>query len=347
MTLTDIVPIPTEENFTVFQHHLAVDFLSVAYPTLRRHELSANIVLGHALKRAPAEYVLTQCQFITDADIQLPASSKPTPASEFWLTVWSRPAKSAPVLHMVLSCLGSSLGNLPISLWAPDSQTVPPSQWLSHRMSDVAAHLRACVDPERVFSVFGTANLVNAFTDAWSELTGFLQTEALYEAFFAFCTPHTFKTPISTAAQHVVRRATMMDTDAAWRLCQEFANSSKYPLSTAQALVEATELINKGQLWVCATTVGEIASICAVTRTSLHVSGITKVYTTPKWRRRGFAQELVQAVTQRLFECGHSVVLYVGCENSAQRVYKRVGFLTEESELCLELGFAGTNAGHW
>jgi predicted GNAT family acetyltransferase len=65
-------------------------------------------------------------------------------------------------------------------------------------------------------------------------------------------------------------------------------------------MAEAVELIRKGQLWLLSeTATGEIASICAVTRTSLNVSGITKVYTTPQWRRHGFAQELVSEVAQR------------------------------------------------
>lgn len=69
-------------------------------------------------------------------------------------------------------------------------------------------------------------------------------------------------------------------------------------MSAAKAITEARELIEKGQLWVYEVN-EEIASICAVARTSLHVSAITKVYTTPKWRRRGFAQDLVHDVTQR------------------------------------------------
>lgn len=51
-------------------------------------------------------------------------------------------------------------------------------------------------------------------------------------------------------------------------------------------------------MWVYE-AMGEIGSICAVTRNSSMVSAITKVYTTPKWRRRGFAEHLVRQVTQR------------------------------------------------
>lgn len=56
-----------------------------------------------------------------------------------------------------------------------------------------------------------------------------------------------------------------------------------------------------------------------------------------------------------LFDCGKdSVVLYVGHENSAQRVYDRVGFAglcgkdkPDGVEDSVELGFIGTERGHW
>lgn len=128
---------------------------------------------------------------------------------------------------------------------------------------------------------------------------------------------------------------------------------------------------------------GEIASICAATRNSETVSAITKVYTTPKWRRHGFAEHLVRRVTQRyvlfqcfflflfwlfqtampyhkpvaprLFEIGkQTVVLYVGYGNNAARVYDKVGFVglsgqarPEGVEDSLELAFAGSDRGHW
>lgn len=56
-----------------------------------------------------------------------------------------------------------------------------------------------------------------------------------------------------------------------------------------------------------------------------------------------------------LFDYGkEKVVLYVGHENSAQKVYHRVGFAglcgeekVEGVEDSLELGFVGTTRGHW
>ncbi|KAJ6575400.1 hypothetical protein B0H19DRAFT_1208773 [Mycena capillaripes] len=343
-----VPPQSPEKKIVVLQHDSAVDLLALTYPTLRLHETSANIVLAHAIMRTSAEYILTHCQFIAATDIQLPTSStQPVAATNFWLTVWSYDTNSRPVLDLVLSCLDSSLGNYPIFLWTPAEQGLQQSQWLGRRVADVAAYLNACVAPERVFSVFGTKNLATAFADAWTGLTDFqINPRPLYHAYFAVCTPQTLKTA-DTADRCITRKATARDIDVAGKLCQEFANGSEYPLSLADATAEAKDLINKGQLWV-GTMNGEVATICAVTRTSLQVSAITKVYTTLTKRRNGLAQALVKEVTKRLFECGkHSVVLYVGCDNSGRRVYERVGFLMQEGDVCLELGFDGTNAGHW
>lgn len=56
-----------------------------------------------------------------------------------------------------------------------------------------------------------------------------------------------------------------------------------------------------------------------------------------------------------LFDVGvDKVVLYVGYENNAQKVYHRVGFVglcgsekVEGVEDSIELGFVGTRRGHW
>lgn len=69
-----------------------------------------------------------------------------------------------------------------------------------------------------------------------------------------------------------------------------------FPLPLDRARIEARELISKGQIWVY-DIAGSISTICAVTRNTHRVSAITKVYTTPRWRRRGCAEFLVRHVT--------------------------------------------------
>ena len=65
--------------------------------------------------------------------------------------------------------------------------------------------------------------------------------------------------------------------------------------------------------------------------------------------------KLTECRSRLLFEWKkESVVLYVGHENSAQRVYDRVGFAglcgkpkPEGVEDSLELGLVGSDRGHW
>ncbi|KAI0783310.1 hypothetical protein C8Q75DRAFT_441134 [Abortiporus biennis] len=350
----------------IIQHDSANDFLAVAYPTLRRHEASANIVLAHALKRVNTEAVMAGFQFICDSDVEEwidsvdPSCLSPHSSNDsFWLTVWSKPSpSSSPVLELVLSCVNWTLGNYPIFLWTPRDQTALSGQWLLPRISQIADFLHCCVPPERVYSVFGMTALVKPFCSYWSELTGFsIEQQPFYAAYFSFCNPQTFKSsnrPLP--AGHRLRRAVIGDLEQVAQLCKEFADDTVYfPLSLENARIEARDLISKRQIWVYDAD-GDISTICAVTRNTHRVSAITKVYTCPRWRRRGCAEYLVRDVTAKLlYECGkENVVLYVGHENNAQKVYDRVGFVglcgkdkPEGVEDSLELGFVGSDRGHW
>jgi predicted GNAT family acetyltransferase len=72
-------------------------------------------------------------------------------------------------------------------------------------------------------------------------------------------------------------------------------------LTEERAIEEAALLVQNKQVWVLRVgRVGErnmtIASIVAFTRESDSVTGITKVYTSPKWRSRRCAERLVRSV---------------------------------------------------
>lgn len=67
-------------------------------------------------------------------------------------------------------------------------------------------------------------------------------------------------------------------------------------MTLEMAELEATMLIGKQQIWVYAVD-GEAVSICAVTRTTDNVAGVTKVFTKPASRKKGFAERLVRMVT--------------------------------------------------
>ncbi|THH31962.1 hypothetical protein EUX98_g2216 [Antrodiella citrinella] len=360
--LTNVQSSPS--NSVIIQHNSANEFLAVAYPTLRRHEASANIVLAHALKRVTTEAAMAGFEFSCDDDVEDwlscadATSFSPQQKSEFWLTMWNTSTPSAPTLELVLSCVKWTLGEYPIFLWTPQSQSGLTTAWITPRIEKIADHLRFCVPSERVFSVFGMTPLVKAFSRYWSDITGHaVEAEPFYSAFFSYCNVDTFKDSDAMLPEgHRLRRARLADLEQVAQLCKEFADDSVYfPLAIDRARIEARELISKRQIWVYDAE-GDISTICAVTRSTHRVSAITKVYTTPRWRRRGCAEFLVREVTAKLlYDCGKDcVVLYVGHENSAQKVYDRVGFAglcgkdkpagVEDS---LELGFVGSRRGHW
>ncbi|KIJ66205.1 hypothetical protein HYDPIDRAFT_86264 [Hydnomerulius pinastri MD-312] len=340
----------------VVEHHTPESFLAVAYPTLLRHERSSNIILAHALKKVSTESALTGCQFVTHSEVELDVPSNAEAPEQLWLTLWSTSPKGASILEMVLACHQASGDDLPVFLWTSQPLASASSQWLASRIRALVERLDACVPPTRVFSVFGMTRLVKAFHGEWSNLTGFqVGPQPFYAAYFTYCTDETFiGSSFVLPAGDFIRRATHSDIDGVAQLCKEFADDSIYfPLDLDRARVEAKGLINKGQIWIYESA-GAVAAISAVTRTSLNVSAITKVYTCPNFRRRGFAEHLVRYVTRRLIDCGKEVVLYVGHENSAQRVYDRVGFVglcnkdkPAGVEDALELGYVGTNRGHW
>ncbi|KAG6380948.1 hypothetical protein JVT61DRAFT_5341 [Boletus reticuloceps] len=351
--------IQSSSTIRVLEHYSAEAFLAVSYPTLRKHERSSNIIVAHALKKVTAEAALTGCQFVTQSEVTLHAPSSDELGDSLWLTVWSTSPQGILELELVLACHRVGQHELPVFLWATQHKMLSSPQWLAPRVSALADRLASCVPPTRVFSVFGMTALVKAFSRCWTSLTGFeVEPDPFYLAYFTCCTKETLtESKADLPFGHVIRRGVISDVEDIARLGKGFADDSiHFPLTIELARDEARELVSKGQIWLYEVS-GAVAAICAVTRSSMNVSAITKVYTCPKWRRLGFAEHLVRDVTRRLLDSGkESVVLYVGHENSARRVYHRVGFVglsgkpderAEGVEDALELGFIGTNRGHW
>ena len=244
--------------FFVVRHDSAAHFLSATFPTLRRHEESANIVLAHALKLLGSEAALTGCHFINESDVRtmlkqetrplpLPPSLPSSPRGHgltaitkkqkatnghnepFWLTVWSSSSPTAPpMLDVVLSCVNWTLGDYPIFLWTPKNPSSVSPPWLTPRVKLLAEHLLDIVPVCRVFSIFGMTQLVKSFTRHWSDLVKCaIEPEPFYAAYYSFCNPETFKEsddPLSRGDS--IRRANMEDLAAVAQLCKEFADDS-------------------------------------------------------------------------------------------------------------------------
>ena len=68
------------------------------------------------------------------------------------------------------------------------------------------------------------------------------------------------------------------------------------------ARLEATKMIRDRQVWVLEayhSRGSSIASIVCLTRANDTVTAITKVYTPPEWRQRGYARRLVRKVCEQ------------------------------------------------
>jgi len=309
---------------TVVQHRTASDFLSATHSHLLDNERSSNIVFAHALKRLRKEAgsALTTPRDVEDW-LRFPRHRVPDDPNALWLTVWSVDStNNTTTLDLVLSCLDWTLGNYPIFLWSPRPED---KTWLIPRVTNLTNRLLECVPPERVFSVFGMTWIVKTFSEYWTGLTGHeVVSEPFYAALLSSCTESTFiGSSFRLPPGHVIRLAAKSDVESVAQLCKEFGDdsvslfllnrpSSKgcrliltfqsplqvyFPMTLDQGRIEAQELIKNAQVWVYDVN-GECSTICAVTRTTYNISCITKVYTTPRFRRMRCAENLVRHVTR-------------------------------------------------
>ncbi|KAG2117242.1 uncharacterized protein F5147DRAFT_305096 [Suillus discolor] len=299
------------------------------------------------------------------ANLILPHAEKVSGHQEFlpgseqlWL-VYSEPATSD--IRFILSCTEGPLGKYPIFI-IPVAPIQLAPELLQGPMEAFCEALLNEVDfrRQRVFSVFSVEPVSIAFASAWEKIAEIkCINKPYYDAFFSACTPGTFKL-VRDGPQPVdddieLRLAVPQDAGKISDLCKEFSETSRpFVLSDEQASKEARLMIENEQVWVYEVKEGDgetdIASIVAATRQSHTVAAITKVYTPEKWQRQGRAERLVRRVCRELLKKHEQVVLYVGANNDAQKLYNRVGFQgTSGPERWLEIGFdeAEVELGHW
>jgi len=337
--------------------HVAVHKSACALPTAvwnawKNNEKAANIMFPHALKAYEREL----------------AGAPPTPG-QLWISLSSVRKNASgdlvPSLDFVLSCTEWAMGTYPIFIFCNAPLDTVSSSCLLSRVSMLAVELCAHVPVERVYSVFAPSRISKIFARVWANITGVqIETQPYYSAIFTQCTLQTITRRRQTLLPDVtftLRRGEEADIREVAVLCQGFAATSEpFTLTEEGALQEATYLVRNRLVWVHDIEIGgvrEIASIVAVTRQTEGVSGITKVFTSPRVRKRGCAERLVRYVCQHLLikERRQAVVLYVAHDNpAAAKVYHRVGFQglsnqprPEGVEDWLELGFQGANIGHW
>ncbi|RPD81891.1 hypothetical protein L226DRAFT_555942 [Lentinus tigrinus ALCF2SS1-7] len=334
-------------SFSVSTIHSASDIPAAVWSAFRENAQASNVMYAHADK----------------------AAKYPTLGgnADLWMVVWdlTKPSETSSAVLFVLSCTAGPLGPYPIFIFTPLPSTLLVDNFVRPRLLAMVRALRAAVSPERVFSVFAVDALTDAFAASWTAETGIkLDSNPLYyHASLMYCDRTTLRPPPPPPQGDgtiALRLAAEADVRKVAVLCQDFsATSEPFVLSCEKAVREAELLVQKRQLWVyeiqCPGREPEIACIVAVTRTTATVAGITKVFTDSRWRSRGCAERLTWHVCQYLLETKDTVVLYVGHNNPAAKVYRRVGFVGFASEhdgkpnSWKELGFDSSKIelGHW
>ncbi|TFK56734.1 hypothetical protein OE88DRAFT_51150 [Heliocybe sulcata] len=339
------MPIATSTVYSVSSYKSPSQFPPYVWDALSSAERAANIVLPHALKYCEKEQL----------------------DGQYWIVCTTPENPHSPAVDFILSCTEGPLGTYPIFIFTTIPSPQLTSSYASPRIRGMARELHRLVPKERVFSVFAPEPITIMFADWWCRLTGIslAHNPEYYAATFSHCTRDTFINRRMTyvpGMSYNIRPAVEKDQAAIARLCKAFAATSEpFLLSDGAAWREADMLIRNKQIWVHEISEGgcavDIASIAAYTRNSDHVAAITKVYTNPRWRKRGCAERLVRAVTQHLLKTKESVVLYVSHGNPAAKVYDKVGFVGLRGDAenfrgvdrWLELGFdpEATTLGHW
>ncbi|KAH7101380.1 hypothetical protein BKA62DRAFT_184533 [Auriculariales sp. MPI-PUGE-AT-0066] len=358
------MPIPARTvhaplDVRVATYTCAKDIPLPVWTAWRRHETAANIMFPHA-----------------EAALRREEAGVPPIPGQLWIALSSRSilanGEPSTSVDIVLSCTEWAMGTYPVFIFVnPTSQDAMSPSMLNSRVSMLAAELISHVPVRRVYSIFAPTRVTKIFTRIWSNMTGMqIESEPYYSAVFSYATASSVlqrkrhaPAPTGDESRYILRLAEEADVLAVAALCMGFASTSDpFTLTHEGAVKEASYLIRNRLVWLHevenSTGQRQAACIVATTRQSDSVSGITKVYTSPEARRQGCAERLVRHVCDHLFlrEQKKAVVLYVAHSNpGATKVYHRVGFqglsTTEPRpagvEDWLELGFQGSELGHW
>jgi len=340
------MPVPST---CIYIYRSPREFPSSVWQALKDDPENSNVILPHAIKHFLKERLGETCV-----------------PSQYWIVSGSYDLL---LVDFILSCAEGPLGAYPVFICAtrPFNELIP--EYTSPHLRALVDALAKLVPHHRVFSVFSPEPLARQFGHLWAERTGVAVVEDYYVAKQTHCTLKSFIDRRMTCFADLdceLRLALESDLPQAGALCYNFAASSHpFLLTMEKALEEATQYYQNNQLWVHTIAIPgeepEIASIVVTSRESETVSTISKVYSNPKWRKRGCAQRLVRYVCKHLLtKAGkESVVLYVANDNvAAAKVYHRVGFvglgenddgLVDGVDQWVEVGFdrSKVKLGHW
>ena len=300
-----------QSTFSITLTYQARDLPSEVWASFRENPHASNIMFPHAIKAA-----------------KLSSTAPPTTGENVWAVLWeTRDRRPSLSVTFVLSCTTGPLGPYPVFIYTPLSSVSLQRVDMHPRLLALARALKAVVPPERVFSVFAVDSVATTFADTWTAETGIPLAghPNYYHASLMCCDANLLRVRLLAElpeAKIVLRRAISTDVANVSRLCHAFAAGSvcllvltygrgadgnimqePFVLSNEKAIREATIMIQNNQLWVhevrASGREAEIASIVATTRTTDTVAAITKVFTNPKWRSRGWAERPLRHVCQQ------------------------------------------------
>lgn len=223
------------------------------------------------------------------------------------------------------------MGGYPIFIYSTRFTEELDESYLTVRIKELVRELSNKLPDEsarrRVYSVFAVKSVASTFAQYWTQMTGIgIEQTPYYDAKFSYCIPTSLTgLPEESVHDHtynpVERLGEMGDVERVAELCHGFAADSvsahsvsvksialtcleieaPFVLTPQRAFEEAHKLISARQLWVLEVNNGhwhapEIACIVALTRSTRSIATITKVYTLPRWRSKGFAFRLVRHV---------------------------------------------------
>jgi predicted GNAT family acetyltransferase len=132
-----------------------------------------------------------------------------------------------------------------------------------------------------------------------------------------------------------LRQVEASDRNLAIKWVREFNIEIHEPDGDFEKMTDAW--ITLGQIWLWE---DEVAVSMAVCRNPVKgVVRVTGVYTPPQWRRRGYAEACVYAVSKRSIEAGYRPILYTDLGNpTSNSIYRRIGYRAVSEGLFYRFG---------
>ncbi|KAA8902064.1 hypothetical protein FN846DRAFT_908656 [Sphaerosporella brunnea] len=314
-------------------------FLSTVSAALHKRERSNNIPLG------------TLPRFLTDTP---PARLLPRVKNEDegFILLSTFDVRGEPCVFAIKTPAHPAVG-----IYA----AIDPGQGL-HKHCEALAHALLHRDKARVpLHFYGDERLVCGVAEAIAQRLGWpwvLQREHTYNAVTLTRKGLSAEIPRKMEDGHEVRRVTAAELEALGEKLLEMHQAMfketwkvEAPMQAAKEII--TACVKAGDAWVCFVD-GQPASVALLTGETSGGKSISAVYTRPEYRKKGYAQALVDTLSKAVLEEqpeGYYLCLSCVPETSAGRIFAKTGFGSSQTytmanvKLAKDLGLARLGLG--